>query len=211
MKKVYLLLTVILLGGLYVNAQSFRPITPNYSKKQASVNHNIATRHSAPTHVNHLASSSVIWSNDFDNAADWNLTSSVGTGTWVIGSAPPNGSYPIGPITSVSGGDYALYDSDAFCDSTTGQIADLTTVTAIDLTGHANVRLTFNEWYERFHDSTYVYVSTNNTTWTRFEVNAGLQTNFFPGESTVNTPGLNPWPVSVDISSVAGNQATDYI
>jgi hypothetical protein len=209
MKKVYLLLTVALLSSALANAQLARS-TKNEAKKK-STNNSAVARHSGPTQVNTV--NSVIWSDDFSTAANWTishpsgLNSSTGPNDWVIGAAGPSGSFAINPINTT--GDFAMFDSDVLCGG--DQIADLTTASPINLTGHAQVKLTFNEFYERFHDSTYVFVSTNGTSWTKFEVNAGLSSNFFPGGTQPNTPGSNPYPVSLDISSVAGNQATVWI
>jgi hypothetical protein len=209
MKKVYLLLTVALLSSVLVNAQLAR-ITKNDVKKNQTRTSTVARRSTPSQHQTQTPSSALIWSDDFSNPSNWSTTHAAGTsGDWIIGSSGPNGGFPIDPIATA--GDFGLFDSDYLC--THDQIGDLTTANPIDLTGHPNVKLSFNEYYERFHDSTYIYVSTNGTSWTRFEVNAGLQSNFFPGGTAAYTPpnNGNPWPVTVDISSVAGNQATVWI
>lgn len=200
MKKVYLL-TVALLSGTLVNAQMARS-GASEGKQKSHVAANIMTRNAAPSQSNTPAA--IIWSNDFSNAADWTLTTAPGTaGDWVIGSVPPSGLFPISPIATT--GDFALYDSDLLC--TYDQIGRLTNTNAIDLTGHPAVRLTFSQYYRRFHDSTYVYVSNNGTSWSRYEVNAGILTNQY----SANNPNLNPDIVNIDISVDAGNQATVYI
>jgi len=206
MKKVYLLLTVALLSSALVSAQLSR-ITKNEVKKNTTQNTTVA-RHSTPSHSQTQTPAALIWSDDFSNPANWTISHAPGTtGNWLIGPLGPQGQVPITTIATT--GDFAIFDSDSICSG--DQIGDLTTANSIDLTGHPNVRLSWNEFYKRFHDSTYVYVSTNGTSWTRFEAHAGMTVNFYSGASQVNTEGPNPYLASLDISSVAGNQATVWI
>ncbi len=206
MKKVYLL-TIALLSGILVNAQMVRS-GDNAGKHKSPVRVNALARHAAPTHVNTPNSNAVIWSNDFSNSADWVVSSGVTSGAgmfdnWSIGSIGPSGQFFIDPIATT--GDFAIFDSDLLCSH--DQIGRLTNATAIDLTGHPAVRLTFSQYYRRFHDSTYVYISNNGTSWTRYEVNAGLLSNSF----SANNSAINPDVVTVDISATAGNQSTVYV
>ena len=133
----------------------------------------------------------VIWSDDFTTPANWTITNEVGnTDNWVIGTTGPSGSYAIAPIASTSGGNFALFDSDLMCSG--NQVGNLTTTNNIDLTGHTDVTLNFEQYYRRFYDSTFVFVSTNGTTWTKFVVNASL---------AVNGSTANPLATSINISS----------
>lgn len=144
----------------------------------------------------------VIWQNDFSVPANWTLTHLTGTtDNWVIGTSGPSGQYAIDPIASTTAANgFALFDSDVLCSS--NQVAHLTTATSFSCAGHPNVRLSFQEMYRRYYDSSFVYVSNNGTTWTKFPVNQ----NFANNDITAN-----PTTVNVNISSVAGNQATVWI
>lgn len=140
-----------------------------------------------------------IWSDDFTTPANWTITNEASNSdNWVIGTGIPSGSFPIGGITSTSGGNFALFDSDLLCSG--NQVADLTTTNNINLTGHTLVQLQFQQYYRRYVDSTFVFVSTNGTTWTKFVVNATLAQN----GSTAN-----PLVTTVNISSaIAASPST---
>jgi hypothetical protein len=144
----------------------------------------------------------IIWQDDFSTPANWTIAHGTGTtGDWVIGTAIPSGSYPIGGIASTTAANgFALFDSDLICSG--NQIGNVSTATSHSCTGHAAVALTFQQYYERWYDSTFVYVSNNGSTWTKFSVNSTLA----PNGSTAN-----PATTSVNISSVAANQATVWI
>ncbi|HOH84692.1 MAG TPA: hypothetical protein PLI16_08790, partial [Bacteroidales bacterium] len=110
----------------------------------------------------------VIWQNDFSVPANWTIAHNTGTtGDWVIGTGGPSGSYAIDPIASTTAANgFALFDSDLLCSG--NQIANITTATSFSCAGHPNVKLSFQEMYRRYYDSTFVYVSNNGTTWTKF-------------------------------------------
>lgn len=143
-----------------------------------------------------------IWQDDFSVAANWTISNQSGNSdNWVIGNAVPSGSFPIDPIASTSAANgYALFDSDLLCSG--NQVADLTTASPINCSGHPGVLLQFQQNYRRFDDSTFVFVSTNGTNWTKFPVNALVANNDDP---------INPENVTVNISSVAGNQQFVWI
>jgi hypothetical protein len=145
-----------------------------------------------------------IWSDDFSSATTWTFTHAAGTTSdWKIGTTGGVGTYSIGLINSTTAANgFATFDSDYLCDTTDGQIANMTNVTAINLTGHPSVKLVFEQFYRRDADSTRIYVSNNGTTWTNFPINE---------EYAANAESPNPETVNVNISSVAGNQATVWI
>lgn len=147
-----------------------------------------------------------IWSNDFDTIAQWNITNDAGNSDdWVIGTTAPSGAFAINGITSTSGGNFALFDSDLLCSG--NQDASIAMATPLDLTGFPNVTLEFEEYYRRFQGNTYIGVSTNGgTTWTDIEVNANTPVNDFNEGANVN-----PHLVTVNISSLAGNQSSVLI
>ncbi|MBP6656603.1 MAG: hypothetical protein KA284_02030, partial [Bacteroidia bacterium] len=161
------------------------------------------------SHLTHSTASTnaILWSDDFSSSANWVLTHEPGTdGDWVIGLTGPAGAAAINIIQSATAGNgFAKFDSDSICSG--NQIGNLTNTNPIDLSGSPSVKLEFSQYYERYYDSTYIYVSSDSTNWTRFEVNGNLLINEYNG----NNPALNPDIVSIDISSVAGNQSTVWI
>ena len=144
----------------------------------------------------------VIWTNDLSVPADWTISNSSGNAdNWVIGTGVPAGTFPIAGIASTSAANgFALFDSDLLCSG--NQNAHLTTAQSIDCSGHPGVILKFEENYRNYFDSTFVEVSTNGTSWTKFQVNSNFATN---------QSSTNPQVVSLNITSVAGNQATVWI
>jgi hypothetical protein len=144
----------------------------------------------------------ILWSNDFSNAADWNIVDSVGTDdSWVIGTGIPTGSFAIAGITSTTASNgFALFDSDLLCSGT--QNSDLRIVAPIDLTGNANVKVEFESFYRKFQGRCYVIASTDGVNWTYFPVHTSL---------AVNGATTNPQITQVNVSSVIGNSATAYI
>jgi len=208
MKKFYSLLSIISIGALTVFGQvSTSPVHKSKVQQSSSSIHqlpkitqsNPSARFGNPQNQ----TAAIIWSDDFSVPANWVISNDVGnTDDWIIGLTPPSGVYFINPIASTSAANgFALYDSDLMCSG--NQIGNLTTANAINCTGHPQVRVRFEEYYRRYIDSTYMYVSTDNVNWTLFEVNAPLAVNAFVA--------ANPTSVSIDISSVAGNQATVYL
>ena len=205
MKKNYFALLAIILLASFVASAQLQLVTGH--KKLKSFTKNLS--HPASSNLPGLRRSSgsnqtaaVIWSDDFSDASTWNLSTEGGTGdNWVIGTGGPSGMNPIAPINSTTAANgFALFDSDLLCSH--DQIGDLTNANAIDCSGHANVRLRFEEQYQRYYDSTFVFVSNDGTNWTKFPVNAAF---------TLNQHTTNPQVVRLNISSVAANQSTVYI
>jgi hypothetical protein len=203
MKKVYVAALVLLIGTISSSAQFVH--IKNEKTKSPILHNSSVARKVAPTQTNH--SMSILWSDDFSNPSNWIIDSVPGTiGNWVVGFNTPNGGSPIDPINSATvGNGFALFDSDMICSG--DQIANLTTANPINLSGHPYVRLSFSQYYRKFHDSTYVYISNNGTTWTRFVVNG----NLVDGSFSANDATINPDITFVDISSVAGNQDSVYV
>lgn len=143
------------------------------------------------------------WSDDFSNAANWTISNQTGNSdNWVIGTTVPSGTFPIPAITSTSAANgYAMFDSDLLCSG--DQIADLTTANSINCSSESSVVLTFEQYYRRYDDSTFVFVSVDNVNWTKFPVNQSYPNNVLSA--------TNPEVVTVDITSVAANQATVWI
>ena len=144
------------------------------------------------------------FTDDFSNSNYWTMTDLVNGGVqnWVITTNGPTGSFSngMGAITSTSGGNFALYDSDALSISYTNtQDATLAFNNSIDCSLYQYVNINFESYYRKFADSIFVEVSNDSVNWDRYEVHSDLGSN--DGTS-------NPENVSVNITSTAGNQAT---
>ncbi len=153
-----------------------------------------------------VANRTTVWSDDFSVSSNWTISAVNGTGTWVIGTSGPAGSFAIPAITSTSAiNGFALFDSDLDCSG--NQITNLTTKFPINLDTQAGVLLRFEQYYRRFFDSTFVFVSTDSINWVKFEVNKGLVNNDFSDLDAT----INPSIEEVNISSVAANQDSVWI
>lgn len=145
------------------------------------------------------------FTDDFSNAANWTMTQAAGATAWTIGTTPGAGSFSLGPINSTTAANgYALFDSDNGCDA--DQIAHMTTTNSFSTLGSTGVRLTFQQFYGKWYDSTRVYVSNNGTTWTLFPVN-----DQYVNANAASDLSPNPETVTINISSVAANQATVWV
>jgi PKD repeat protein len=151
--------------------------------------------------VNPGSAATSIWCDNFSTPANWTLSTSGGyTNAWVIGTAAPTGTYStdMGRISSTSGGNYALFDSDALGAANNNQWANLTTATGQNCSSYEGVTLKFEQNYMKFYDSTLVYVSTDNfATSTKYVVN---------GDYANNGASANPETVRLDISSAAAGK-----
>lgn len=149
--------------------------------------------------------STLLWSNDFSTPSDWVMTNtSTPPANWTITTnlnASPEPALNPANFTTGSNG-YGIIDSDAQGASGT-QNALMTYANAITACSTSSVVvLRFSQTHRRYLETTSVEVSNDNVNWTTFEVNADM---------AVSTNSANPELVSVNISSVAGNQANVYI
>lgn len=134
---------------------------------------------------------------DFSDPTNWNIDNSdVTNGGWVIGADGPVGPFSggMGEINSTSGADFALFDADGAPGEGIIEMAN-----PIDLSAEANVAFEFESYYRNFTGSAFFEISTDGTNWTSFQVHGSLPLN----ENTAN-----PQVVSVNISSIAANEAT---
>lgn len=200
MKKIYASAVLTLLAGSVAFGQQSKGAFEHLpqSKNRTFTGHSHVT-----TVENSLRGGGPLWSNDFSTPADWTIANEVGnTDDWVIGTAGPAGPFAIADLSSTSGGNWALFDSDNYCSG--DQIANLTTALPITaLAATPGVILEFEQFYRRFNDSTFVLVSTDGTNWDKYAVNEGYSTNDITGD--------NPDVVQVNITPTAGNQATVWI
>ncbi len=195
MKKIYLLAFSVLLAGGSFSQTAKKKMTKGtgFKNKNVSV---AKTKVSNPNEVQ-----AIVWSDDFSTPANWTFVDNLSLGqTWVIGTTGPNQSPTGFLINSTSGGNFAMFDSDG-TSQTDPNDAEMRTATPINLTGHPNVNLVFEQHYMRYLDSTFVGVSTDGgTTWTEYKVNGSYATGG-------NAESADPETVSVDISAAAGNAA----
>lgn len=196
MKKLYIVL-IVCLSAINVSAQSRLVTTAKAKMHQTAILNGLENQ----VGFNEKGGGLPIWSDDFSTPSNWTLSAEVGSDNWVIGTSGPAGSFAIPAIASPSAANgFALFDSDLLCSG--NQVANLTTANSINLTGYNSVLLEFNQMYARFYDSTFVFVSTNGTSWTKFPVNTTYANN---------DDSPNPDVVQVNITSVAGNQATVWV
>jgi hypothetical protein len=201
MKKIYLSVfaSAVTLTALAQQKNISSQRTVSDSKNHFSNQKTIATVASNSTYAKTQA---IVWSDDFSSAATWTATAQAGAGLWSIGTTGTSGTYSIATINSTTKANgFGLFNSDADCSG--NEIADLTTVTSINCTGHPFVLLKFQQQYRRFYDSTFIFISNNGTSWTKYTVNKNLKNNDF-------CPS-NPELVSLNITPTAGNQATVWV
>ena len=202
MKKIYLCALALSVGSSSfgqksANAIARKTVTTEKTTKSNTQNHN--------------NKGAVLWSNDFDTPSDWTMTANTAPDNWIMGdtsAVAPSGAYLIPNIVS-DDGKIALFDSDLLCSG--NQDAQITTTNAITVLGsEPSVNIVFNNYYRRFQDSTFVIVSTDNTTWTKYRVN-DVAVNAYGDGNTSAAASANPHTVSLNISATAANQPIVYI
>ena len=147
----------------------------------------------------------IIWEDDFSDPSVWTLSNTGNPSrNWVIDSLAPTGEYStsMGKIESTSGGNFAMFDSDALGSGTSVQNAVIQNALPIDLTGHPYVLVEFESYYREFDGECFLEVSADGATWTQIP----LHTNI-----TSNTNTANPAYVSYNVTSAIGNTATAYV
>lgn len=197
MKKIYFL-GFAALSVFGVNAQR------NISESKMRV-FGAEEKAAKPMLTDQASTKAVVWSNDFSTASQWAITNATNDNqNWVITNLANNtmgyntGSWKETAITVSNENGYALFDSDAVGADGGTQDASITFNNTIDLTGHPNVILEFNQRIRIWQTTqSFVQISTNGgTTWTDFEVNAGRPVSVAYEEK-----------MSVNISSAAGGQS----
>ena len=134
----------------------------------------------------------------------WTVSNSAGgTANWKWRIGGGQGLYPVAalaatPQTTPANG-AMIFDSDFLC-GTSGlsYIARLVSPT-INCTGKSTVKLSFQESYTRFQDSTFVEVSNNGgISYTKFPIT-------YNNSIAANASSTNPKQIEINISSVAAN------
>ncbi|MEN9998345.1 MAG: hypothetical protein RI922_1335 [Bacteroidota bacterium] len=173
MKKVYII-GLFSLASLAVNAQK---VNNEYKSRIADVS---AEYKSKP--VSEATEKVIIWSNDFSNAAQWNISNNTADlQDWIITNASNTtagyntGTWTETAITVSNENGYALFDSDAVGSNGGTQDAFITTATPIDLSAYSHVVLEFAQRL-RIWQTTETIIEISNdggTTWSQFPINVG--------------------------------------
>ncbi|MEA3448006.1 MAG: hypothetical protein U9Q98_06095, partial [Bacteroidota bacterium] len=192
MKKFTILFGAVLIAAVSFGQKSF-VLEKNHDDAQVKYSSDKGTRDMG----------TVIMTDDFSVPANWTIDNDAGNSDdWVIGTTGPSGSYAIPPIESTTAANgFALFDSDLMCSE--NQIGNLTTASSMDCSAYADVHIEFETFYRKFQDTIYLQVSNDGSTWTDFEVFSEFAVNDICGD--------NPTVVDMDISSVAGSQATVWV
>ena len=174
-----------------------------------------------PSISNQLKTGDTIWSEDFGNGfpSGWTIEDLSGICPWVWSNDGSwgyfnsnNGSSPGTAINSTTAANgFLICDPDSANNVTYGQpsganyqyLESYFTTNSIDLSGYPAVVLEFQQHF-RYNNGIdlKVMVSTNNVTWTTYNVQ---------GNSSNNTASANADTVKLNISAVAGNQPNVYI
>ncbi|MEY4594693.1 MAG: hypothetical protein RIQ47_1103, partial [Bacteroidota bacterium] len=208
MKKFYFLLAAAVAFTSIASAQlSMKTATGKKHEQQNPANSARTAIQSLHRNANPApTTSTVYWSDDFSNTANWSATPVVGTDNWVIGTAGPSGAFAITPINSVTAANgFALFDSDLLCSG--DQTANLETVNNIDLSAATSARIVFSQYYRNYYDSTFLFISNDGgTTWNKISVNPNTAINNYNSNNA--STGTNPDVVNIDITSLVAGSAT---
>jgi hypothetical protein len=164
---------------------------------------------------------SVIWSEDFANGfpSTWAIDDASGICPWVYsmdgtwgnfnGNGATAAAAPINSTTAANG--FLICDPDSANHFTYGQPSGTTyqyldsyfATDAVDCSGFPAVKLEFEQFF-RLNNTVdlVVQISSDSVNWTNYNVQ---------GTASNNTASPDPDYVSINISAVAGNQATVYI
>jgi len=173
MKKVYII-GLFSLATLAVNAQK---VNNEYKSRIADVN---AEYKSKP--VSEATEKVIIWSNDFSNAAQWDISNNTSDlQDWVITNVSNTtagyntGTWTEAGITVSNENGYAMFDSDAVGSNGGTQDAFITTATPINLSSYPNVVLEFAQRIRIWQTTESIIEVSNDggTTWSQFPVNIG--------------------------------------
>ncbi len=211
MKRTLLLIT----GGLIVFSANGQYIKNNaglsHSEKAPFVS---AQAHAAPPahHSGAKTTTTAFVTEDFGTGspgvlpAGWTAGSFTG-GTWKWTNHASTSTYTMGAMASSSASNgWMIFDSDSIGAACSCAPAGWLQSPSYNCATQPFVRLNFQDYYRKFEDSCYVWVSTNPafTTYSSFPV----VTN---NELTTNTYSANPENVHINISAAAGGQASVYI
>ena len=194
MKNYYILLLIVLITSSVQAQKQFKDIS---SEKK----HVIVSDPVKPEKI-HASKGITIWQNDFSDNSEWTYdNTSAPYLNWEITTAAdtiPVAALSPAIFTTVANG-FAFINSDSQGQNGV-QNANMTYNGTINCTGYPNVSLVFEQQYRTYLDTRIVRVSNDGgITWTDFYITDG-------NEPTAQN-SANPDIASVNISSVAGNQA----
>ena len=138
--------------------------------------------------------------------AGWTVGSIAG-GVWKWTDHASTSSYTMGAMASSSASNgWMIFDSDSIGAACSCAPAGYLQSPPYNCSAHPWVRLNFEDYYRKFEDSCYVWVSSNPafTTYTSYPV----VTN---NELTTNTYSANPETAHINISATAGGQSAVYL
>jgi hypothetical protein len=173
MKKVYII-GLFSFATLAVNAQK---VNNEYKSRIADVS---AEYKSKP--VSEATEKVVIWSNDFSNAAQWNISNNTSDlQDWVITNISSTatgyntGTWTEAGITVSNENGYALFDSDLVGTNGGTQDAFITTAQGVNLSSYPNVVLEFAQRIRIWQTTESIIEVSNDggTTWSQFPINVG--------------------------------------
>ena len=213
MKKIYVCLFTLSLGGAFAQKNVVRTETSIVDSSFVRKQHN---------HAQNLlkAQGDTLWMDGFENPGAWvqtlgpNHTGTQNPGWEILSTLPANvtsqqAAYQWPSTFSGANGNFAFINSD---DAGNGPIQDAYYSFNQDIplasAGNTPLYLMFSEFYRNYYDGTFIEISIDGgTTWTEFEVNpeseVPVNTNCLPGEvEVVNiTPaiGTGVWTDQVRI------------
>lgn len=199
MKKIYTLLSVLLVGSCAV-AQTVentteRPTNKKYALERATSN---------VSQVNYAGSREDIYTEDFANSIpnDWTAFTESGPCDWIWTNEGHMGDFPSASLNSTTADNgWMIIDSD-LCGAEGGdiEVAYLTSP-SIDCSANTSVAVRFEQYFRRYAPAaevTSLEVSTDGgTTWNSYEFNADVD--------QTGTP--NPDVVQVNITDIAAGQS----
>src|SRR5690554_651102 len=169
MKKIYVMAAFLGASSLAFSQLQRAPMQISKNTDKAISSNNYA----------HKAPGVSLWTNDFSNAADWELGGTGEQGDWVIGTEADFNSFSfqnqtvnlsmfVGAIemTTKANG-FAFFDAIQYVDNTLASNSWVAMANSIDCSGENVVTLKFEQTYRAFSaDKTYIEVSTDGgTTW----------------------------------------------
>lgn len=178
----------------------------NPTQHQKAPHSHAITNASAMRNAPIATASTTIFSEDFASGlpATWTVSDNNTSGeVWFYSTTGTMNYGGLSPLGTSAANGFMTFDSDADGAVGTPENCDLKSP-VINCTGNSTVILSFNESYREYAlDSSLAQVSNDGVTWTTF---------YCPDIAlSRNQVGPNPNLVTVDISSVAANQATVYL
>ena len=196
MKKIYLSFLALTVAGVSFAQRANHSTTPFKTDMQSVVK----STKQAPSDKGAL-----ILADDFSTPSNWTMhNNGTPSADWVIGTAAPSGSFSVGmgAITSTSGGNFAMFDSDGVGNGSSTQDAILVLNASMNCTSYPAVSVSFESYWRHFQDMVYLEASNDSSTWVPFQLHTSI---------AVNSSTANPEPTTVNITSVAGGQPNVWI